>query len=129
MNWTRLGGGVTLIFVLSACAPTAMQQPLARNMGAIAVPPMTPTGLEAVMGRTAGVLAGQLGTAALDVRDGAARKLQYSSSICVLDAYLYPPSSGRGEAIVTYVDARKPDGSDFDRPSCLSALIAQKQVR
>jgi hypothetical protein len=49
--------------------------------------------------------------------------------VCVLDAYLYPPASGRGEAIVTYIDARRPDGTDFDRASCLAALTAQKQVR
>ena len=129
MNWARLGSGASLIFVLSACAPTAVQQPIARNNAAIAVPPMTPTGLEAIMGRTAGVLSGQLGAAALDVREGTARKLQFASGVCVLDAYLYPPSSGRGEAIVTYVDARRPDGSDFDRASCLAALTAQKQIR
>ncbi len=129
MTWKRLSGGTALIFILAGCAPTAVQQPLARTTTAIAVPPMTPTGLEAVMGRTAGVLAGQLGTAALDVREGTARKLQYASSVCVLDAYLYPPASGRGEAIVTYIDARRPDGTDFDRASCLAALTAQKQVR
>jgi hypothetical protein len=129
MNWARLAGGASLVFVLGACAPTAVQQPLARNTAAIAVPPMTPTGLEAIMGRTAGVLAGQLGAAALDVREGSARKLQFASSVCVLDAYLYPPASGPGEPIVTYVDARRPDGSDFDRASCLAALTAQKQVR
>ncbi len=111
---------------LAACAPTAVQQPVARPSAPVALPAQT--GLEAVIGRTAAVLTGQFGTAVLDVREGNARKLQYSSSVCVLDAYLYP-SSGGGEAIVTHVDARKLDGSDFDRASCIAALTAKKQVR
>jgi hypothetical protein len=114
------------VLPLAACAPTAVQQPVARPAAAAAIPAQT--GLEAVMGRTASVLAGRFGTAALDVREGSARKLQFASGVCVLDAYLYPPAGG-GEAIVTHVDARRPDGTDFDRASCVAALAAQKQVR
>jgi hypothetical protein len=112
---------------VGGCAPTAVRQSIASaNQTPVTLP--TQTGLEAVMGRTASVITGQLGAAALDVREGEARKLQFAGPICVLDAYLYPPS-GRGEPIVTYVDARRLDGSDFDRASCLAALTAQRQVR
>jgi hypothetical protein len=81
-----------------------------------------------VIGRTAAALAAQFGTAALDVREGTGRKLQYAGPACVLDAYLYPPAAG-GEPIVSHVDARRLDGTDFDRASCVAALTAQKQVR
>ena len=65
----------------------------------------------------------------LDLREGPARKLQFLGPACVLDAYLYPPRSGRGEPVVTYVDARQPDGRDMDRASCVAALTAQRQTR
>ena len=80
------------------------------------------------MGRDATFLTGLFGAADLDVREGSARKLQFSGPACVLDAYLYPSAAG-GAGIVTHVDARLPDGRDFDRASCVAALTAQKQVR
>jgi hypothetical protein len=120
--------GVSLVaLTLAACAPTAVQQPVARPTASAVALPLR-TGLEAVIGRTAAALAAQFGTAALDVREGAARKLQYAGPACVLDAYLYPPAAG-GEPIVSHVDARRLDGTDFDRASCVAALTAQKQVR
>jgi len=72
-------------------------------------------------GRTAQSLVALFGQPALDVREGTARKLQFSGQNCVLDAYLYPPQ-GRGEAVVTHVDARSPDGRDADRGACIQAL-------
>jgi hypothetical protein len=79
------------------------------------------TGLENVIGRTAATLEAQFGRPGLDVREGPARKLQFAGPACVLDAYLYPPKGG-GEPIVTHLDARLPDGRDFDRASCVAAL-------
>jgi hypothetical protein len=111
---------------LAGCAPTVQQQVARPAAAPVALPART--GLEAVIGRTAAVLTGQFGAAVLDVREGSARKLQFATPACVLDAYLYPPAAG-GEPIVTHVDARKLDGADFDRASCIAALTAQKQVR
>ena len=85
------------------------------------VVPYTSTGLEGVLGRTARTLEAQFGKPVLDVREGPARKLQFAGAACVLDAYLYPPKGG-GEPIVTHLDARLPDGRDFDRASCVAAL-------
>jgi hypothetical protein len=85
-------------------------------------------GLETVIGRTAAAITGQFGRAALDIREGTARKLQFESATCVLDAYLYPPAAG-GEPIVTHVDARTTDGRDFDRASCVAALMAARGTR
>ena len=86
-------------------------------------------GLESVIGRDARFLTAQFGAPDLDVREGTARKLQWIGPACVLDTYLYPPRGGRGEPIVTHVDARLPNGNDFDRASCVAALIAARQRR
>ena len=97
-----------------------------------APPPPTaygPGGLESVLGATARALAGQFGNPDLDVREGPARKLQFLGPACVLDAYLYPPRGGRGEAVVTHVDARLPDGREMDRSSCVAALTRRREAR
>ena len=78
-------------------------------------------GLQRVQGQTAAALTQLFGQPDADVREGTARKLQFQSGICVLDAYLYPPSAG-AEPRVTYLDAREPDGSAIDRASCVAAL-------
>jgi hypothetical protein len=112
---------------LAACAvPQASAPPPAI---ATAPRPGPSGGLEAVMGATAQRLIAQFGNPDLDLREGPARKLQFLGPACVLDAYLYPPRSGRGEPTVTYVDARQPDGRDMDRASCVAALTAQRQTR
>jgi hypothetical protein len=114
--------------VLAGCASGAAEQQ--RPSGAAAAPPprYTPVGLESVLGRTAGVLQAEFGQPELDVREGTARKLQFVSQICVLDAYLYPPKAG-GQPIVTHVDARLPDGRDMDRASCVAALQQKQRSR
>jgi hypothetical protein len=115
-----------LLLVVAGCVSPPKPSPPAQR------PPPAPTysviGLESVMGRTASALETQFGRAALDVHEGDARKLQYSSGICVLDAYLYPPARG-GEAVVTHVDARLPDGRDVDRASCVAALARRQEGR
>jgi hypothetical protein len=88
-------------------------------------PSYSPQGLETVIGRTAAYLQAQLGTADLDIREGAARKLQFAGPACVLDAYLYPPQA-KGEPIVTWIDARLPDGRDANRVSCVNALLSAR---
>lgn len=85
-------------------------------------PVVTGSGLERVLGANARTLTGLFGEPSLDVREVQARKLQFAGPICILDAYLYP-KSGR-EPVVTYVDARQPDGRDIDRASCVAALAA-----
>jgi hypothetical protein len=109
---------------LSACsvAPPPAPQVLAPP------PPIRTIGLERVMGQNASALVGLFGAADGDVREANARKLQFSSGICILDAYLYPPSGGR-EPVVTYVDARQPDGQPIDRASCVAALTRRKEAR
>jgi hypothetical protein len=110
-------------------APAAGQRSRGRTAPAVrppaqreAPPPAPPRrGLDDVMGRDARALAALFGTAALDVREGRARKLQFLGPACVLDAYLYPQRGG-GEPVVTHVDARLPDGRDTDRAACIALL-------
>lgn len=124
-NRTELKALAPLLLLGGCVAGTAKEAPPAAQ-------PEAPTtysvaGLESVIGRDARFLTGQFGAPQLDVREGTARKLQWIGPACVLDAYLYPPRGGRGEPIVTHVDARLPNGEDFDRASCVAALIAARR--
>ncbi len=106
---------------LAGCVSPASSPP----QRAAAVPvPYTGVGLERVVGQNAAGLVALFGQPDADVREGSARKLQFASGICVLDAYLYP--KGSAEPKVTYIDAREPDGSAIDRASCVSALTRRE---
>jgi len=114
--------GTTLAGCVAPTAPAAsVAIPVPQAYG--------PGGLEAVMGATATALTAQFGAPDLDAREGPARKLQFLGPACVLDAYLYPPRSGRGEPTVTHVDARQPDGREMDRSSCVAALSRRREAR
>jgi hypothetical protein len=106
------------LLLLGGCATGAVRTmaPPARI-----APTYTTVGLERVNGQSAAALVQLFGAADADVREGTARKLQFTSGICVLDAYLYPATAG-AEPRVTYLDAREPDGSPIDRASCVAAL-------
>ncbi|USI72313.1 hypothetical protein [Sphingomonas morindae] len=110
---------VPALLLLAGCATTPPP-------GGTAPPPARPprqheAGLERVLGRTAAQLVELFGEADLDLHEGGARKLQFVGPACVLDAYLASPHAG-AEPVVTYVDARLPDGDDIDRASCVAAL-------
>ena len=124
----RLGAAFGLSLFVSGCVAADAGEAPAARAAAPAQRPIVTQGLEGVMGRTAGILASQFGKADLDVREGTARKLQFVGPACVLDAYLYPPAAG-GEAIVTHIDARLPDGRDMDRASCVAALTRRQEAR
>lgn len=125
MGLKSSGAAIGLLFLAAGCVAPQNERPappVTRRPQQPPPPPVYPvTGLETVIGRTARYLEGEFGRPDLDIREGQARKLQFSGPACVLDAYLYPPRGG-GEPIVTYVDARLPDGRDFDRASCVAAL-------
>lgn len=117
--------GVSLLVAGCVSSPAEPPKP--------AVQPVRPatysvSGLQTVMGHNARSLESLFGRPDLDVREGTARKLQFVSPVCVLDTYLYPPRGG-GDAIVTYMDARLPDGRDMDRASCVAALSRRQEAR
>lgn len=112
---------------LTACvsAPTPQAKPAVPREKTAAAFPVRPAidkrGLEAVMGKDIGTLKRLFGEPRLDVIEVNGRKLQFVGKACVLDTYLYPDGKGRTE-IVTHVDARRGDGAEVDRASCVDAL-------
>ena len=79
-------------------------------------------GLEGVLEQNAASLTRLFGQPRLDVREGDARKLQFSGQACVLDVFLYPLRTG-AEPVATYVEARRAsDGQEVDRAACAQAL-------
>ena len=108
--------GLTLGLTLAGCAAGTPAPRVGR-----AVIPYSGVGLERVLGQDAAGLVRLFGQPDADVREQSARKLQFQGPICVLDAYLYP--KGSAAPVVTYLDAREPDGSTIDRASCVAALV------
>ncbi|WP_218942957.1 hypothetical protein [Sphingomonas sp. R-74633] len=112
---------------LGACgdaipAPRAGYLPVPSARPAPSAP--LPANLAAIHGATAPRLIAQFGKPQLDTSEGTARKLQFAGPICVLDTYLYP--QGRGEPVVTHVDARQRDGRPIDEASCVAALSSAR---
>jgi hypothetical protein len=105
-----------LIVALAACAPRVQ----APAPGPAPAPLQRPSGV--LIGLTASELGARFGQPIFQVREGAGTKLQWSENGCVLDAYLYPPESGRGADRVTFVDSRAPSGADVDLNTCLALL-------
>jgi hypothetical protein len=105
-----LGGcGATMIPPSSLPAPAAGFTPASKPQ---------PTG---VIGADARGLIRLFGEPRLDIRDPAARKLQFSDGLCVLDAYLYAPRAKR-EPLVTFAEARGSDGAAMDWADCATQL-------
>jgi hypothetical protein len=90
--------------------------------------PMRATGLERVLGTNSRGLVALFGPADQDVHEEGSQRLQFRGPICVLDAYLYPEAKGH-DPVVTYLDARQPDGRDIDRASCVAALTRRREAR
>jgi len=120
-----IGWALGAAALLAGCETTPPPRPIPV---APPLPPPLAAGLDRVMGHDARALIVLFGAPDLDVREGAARKLQFTSAICVLDAYLYPPAAG-GESVVRYIDARRPSGEDIDRASCIAALSRRTEAR
>lgn len=102
-----------LALALAACA--------SRPASAPQTPTVTPpreTGQ--LIGLGEGDLTARFGRPGLTVREGASVKWQWSNATCVLDAYLYPGNSGGLR--VAHVDARRPNGADYDSNACAVTL-------
>lgn len=111
--------GIAALLLLAGCGAGSVP-PVER-----AAPVPIPQGMAAlttVLGQNAAGLTAQFGKPLLDISEGSARKLQFGGPICVLDAYLYPPKSGRGDPVVTFAETRQRDGSPIDQASCAAAL-------
>ena len=99
--------------LLAACArtpqPEAVRTPVAG--------PQRP--VSALIGLSAAELTTHFGAPRIQVREGPGLKLQWTSSTCVLDAYLYP-EGGREKA--SHIDTRRPSGEAIDQRSCVATL-------
>jgi len=117
----RLASLALAALPLAGCATAPVVRPT--KVPERAPPTYSSVGLERVMGQTVPALIALFGDPDADVREGDARKLQFAGPICVLDAYLYPKD---GKPVVTYVDARQPNGATIDRASCVAALTRRE---
>ncbi len=106
---------LAFVALLAACARAPRPAP-----SPVVTPVERPSGV--LIGLTASELGQRFGQPSFQVREGAGTKLQWSQNGCVLDAYLYPPDSGRGVERVTFADARRPSGADIDVQACLALL-------
>ncbi|QIL01861.1 hypothetical protein G7078_03035 [Sphingomonas sinipercae] len=75
-----------------------------------------------IIGLTPQELVQQLGSPALQIREGSSLKLQFRNAECVLDAYLYPPPGAAAPLRVTYVDARNRSLASVDQGACLHSF-------
>lgn len=121
----KLIAPAALLVLLAGCGGAGAPPPVVRA-APVPVPQPGMAALTTVMGASANALIAQFGRPQLDVTEGSARKLQFGGPICVLDAYLYPPKSGRGDATVTFAETRQRDGKPIDQSSCAAALKASR---
>ncbi|WP_439570813.1 hypothetical protein [Sphingomonas sp.] len=119
---------LSALALLSACGGGGVVPPPGRA-APVPVPQPGMAALTSVIGASANALTAQFGRPLLDVTEGSARKLQFGNGTCVLDAYLYPPKSGRGEPVVTFAETRQRDGSPIDQASCAAAIRASRAGR
>ena len=103
------------IVILAACAPRVHgPAPVSK--------PVIEQSTSVLIGLTAHDLGVRFGQPSFQVREGVGTKLQWSENGCVLDAYLYPPESGRGVERVMHADSRSPSGADLPIDSCLALM-------
>jgi hypothetical protein len=141
----RLTNAAPLAFALalaacttSAPAPRPQPAPPAGQQPPRPVPPMQPApppadgfrmpeimrgpGLDGVIREGPNSLMRQFGNPRLDVSEGDMRKLQFASTACVLDVYLYPLRPG-GDPQATWLEARRAsDGAAVDIAACMQAM-------
>lgn len=80
-----------------------------------------PVQTNSLIGQSADAIGRMFGKPRLDVTEGAARKLQFEGSACVIDVYFYAPRAGAAP-VATHVDARTPDGRNAELNSCVETL-------
>ncbi len=109
---------VTTLFA-AGCATTPPQQPQPQAAPVTSQPQVRGE----LLGLTASELVQRFGNPALQIREGQGLKLQFRGSMCVVDAYLYPPRDRSGPERVAHVDARLRSGADTDPRTCAATLL------
>ena len=112
-----------LTIALGGCA-AAVPAPRSAPPPVITAPPPTivrPVQSNSLIGQSPDAVGRLFGKPRLDVTEGAARKLQFEGSACVVDIYFYAPRAGAAP-VATHVDARTPDGRSADLDGCAATL-------
>lgn len=113
--------------LISACSSVPNRLPTSANTAPSSSNRPAPTilrekGLESVIGQRASSLARRFGTARIDLAEGDARKLQFTSATCVLDVFLYPLEQN-AVPVATHVEARERiGGNSADRVRCIEEV-------
>lgn len=102
---------------LAACSGNQATGP-----GPVPRPTTHPTTKGPLLGLTRGEVGQRFGLPDFTVQEGPGAKVQYRVRSCVLDLYLYRPEGGQGEARVTHVDVRDPEGRRASQPACVAAV-------
>lgn len=117
------------VFAISGCAATQTTAVSAPSVPSISSPatsaPQSRAGLESVLGLNVSQLRRKFGAPRLDVREANGRKLQFDGKACIMDVYLYAPNGSPANdksEVATHIDARRSDGAEVDRASCVNAL-------
>lgn len=103
--------------LLAACATAPQTAPSGPS-----VPVTTVHHGATLIGLSASDLVTRFGQPAFRLKEGPGTKLQWRSTSCVLDAYLYPRQGNRGDEYVTHVDTRRPSGDGLDFSTCVGLL-------
>ncbi|MFT8736398.1 MAG: hypothetical protein ABF760_02940 [Zymomonas mobilis] len=124
-----LGSFFPAIMFLSGCGgekahPVVTPSPVKRPVAPIPSPARLPK----LQGMTAANLIDLFGLPDQDIDEPWVRRLQFQSSICVLDAYLYPPHKNE-EMTVRHIDVRDLQGNDFNQDSCLKRLLLKPRQK
>jgi hypothetical protein len=115
--------------LIAACSPSLREAPPAGRAAPVPATNSIPApqiqrerGLESVIGKGASALTRRFGRARIDLSEGDARKLQFSSQNCVLDIFLYPLERGNSP-VATHVEARqRAGGGDANRAQCIAEV-------
>jgi hypothetical protein len=109
------------LLIVAACAPRPAATPTPEP-ASTATPAPSQDGHRAINGMTAGEVMQLFGKPRLQVVEGNGTKLQFAGPSCVLDIYLYPPSSGPASPRVTHIEARNFQGGEVSAQSCAASV-------
>ncbi|WP_299195880.1 hypothetical protein [uncultured Erythrobacter sp.] len=138
----RLAVAFGLALALGACSSGAANGSYVRSTPAVTQPAQTTpnpafrapqvmrgAGVDSVIGAGANDLTSRFGEARIDLAEGDARKLQFTSDDCVLDVYLYPLEANAAP-VATHVEARaREGGGEADRANCIAEVESAARRR
>ena len=104
------------VLLLAGCGTTPM--PVVTPDAPVSTPPQR----GGLIGLDANALATRFGKPRLQVREGDGTKLQFAGGSCLLDAYLYPSTSGGGVPRVTHIDTRNREGRSVEQADCVRMI-------